>query len=60
VGPAAAAAATWRYAAAVLRGNAPRHLGHNPLGAWMAITLLACVRAMITGRKRAAADGDIE
>jgi len=107
--------ATWRYATLVLRGDEPRHLGHNPLGAWMIVALLACMvvlaltgwlyrterfwgevwldrlhqaiawamlvlvmlhvagvivtgwrhhenlaRAMITGRKRAAQDGDID
>ena len=29
------------YARAVLAGSAPRHLGHNPLGAWMALALWA-------------------
>jgi cytochrome b len=107
--------ATLRYARRLLSGDAPRHLGHNPLGAWMVVALLACVpalaltgwlyrserfwgevwldelhqgiawtmlvlialhiagvlatgwryredlvRAMLTGRKRAARDGDIE
>lgn len=31
--------ATLRYAAQVRRGDAPRHLGHNPLGGWMAAAL---------------------
>ena len=35
--------ATLRYAALVLRGKAPRYLGHNPLGAWMIAALVACV-----------------
>lgn len=35
--------ATWSYAQTVCRGTAPRHLGHNPLGAWMVLALLACV-----------------
>ena len=107
--------ATLRYAVRLLRGDAPRHLGHNPLGAWMAIALWTCmlalaltgwlyrterfwgdvwldmlhqgiawtmlvlaalhvvgvittgrrhrenlVRAMLTGRKRAAEDGDVD
>lgn len=30
-----------RYAAQVLRGRAPRYLGHNPLGALMVLALLA-------------------
>jgi cytochrome b len=41
---------TARYALAVLAGRAPRHLGHNPLGGWMALALLGCVTALgITG-----------
>lgn len=36
-------AATWRYAQALLKGRAPRYLGHNPLGGWMMLTLLALV-----------------
>jgi len=41
---------TFGYAVRLLRGDAPRHLGHNPLGAWMAIALLACVPALaLTG-----------
>lgn len=34
-------AASWRYALALLRGQAPRYLGHNPLGAWMMVALLS-------------------
>lgn len=42
--------ATWAYARRLLRGDAPRHLGHNPLGAWMAVALLACLPALaLTG-----------
>ena len=33
--------ATWGYACAILRRNEKRYLGHNPLGAWMVLTLLA-------------------
>ena len=33
-------AATRAYAQAVRRGDAPRHLNHNPLGAWMVLALL--------------------
>lgn len=33
--------ATRHYVALLLRGAAPRHLGHNPLGAWMIIWLLS-------------------
>lgn len=32
--------ATLGYARALLVGQAPRHLGHNPLGAWMIVALL--------------------
>jgi len=32
---------TLRYAARLFRGKAAAHLGHNPLGAWMVILLLA-------------------
>lgn len=31
------------YARALLRGRAPRMLGHNPLGGWMIVALLACL-----------------
>ena len=32
---------TLAYAKAVVRGVEPRYLGHNPLGAWMIVALLA-------------------
>lgn len=32
-----------RYAGLVLQGRAPRHLGHNPLGGWMIVALLAAL-----------------
>lgn len=35
--------ATLAYARAFLEGRAPRHLGHNPLGGWMILVLLATV-----------------
>lgn len=35
--------ATWAYARRVVRGRAERHLGHNPLGAWMVLALFSCV-----------------
>ena len=38
--------ATIAYARRLLHGDAPRHLGHNPLGAWMAIALLTCLPAL--------------
>lgn len=37
---------TFGYLAALLRGRAPRHLGHNPLGGWMVVLLLGCVLAV--------------
>ncbi|MFT3819356.1 MAG: cytochrome b/b6 domain-containing protein [Rubrivivax sp.] len=40
-----APAATLAYARAVLAGAAPRYLGHNPLGGWMVLALLAAVAA---------------
>ncbi len=39
--------ATWAYARALLARREPRHLGHNPLGGWMIVALLAC--AMLAG-----------
>jgi cytochrome b len=33
------------YARSVLSGNQPRYIGHNPLGAWMAVALLVFVLA---------------
>ena len=42
--------ATWAYARAVLRRREPRHIGHNPLGAYMIVALLASVCALaLTG-----------
>lgn len=35
--------ATGRYARALLRGQEADHLGHNPLGGWMIVALLATV-----------------
>jgi len=37
--------ATLDYAKAVARGTEARHLGHNPLGAWMIVALLLCAAA---------------
>ena len=37
--------ATAAYAGLLLRGREPRHLGHNPLGGWMALALWAGVSA---------------
>ncbi len=36
---------TFGYLAALLRARAPRHLGHNPLGAWAVLLLLGAVAA---------------
>lgn len=42
--------ATCRYARALLQDRAPRHLGHNPLGAWMILALLSTlVVIVVTG-----------
>lgn len=41
-----APARVWRYARSVVRGDAPRYLGHNPLGGWMAVALLVMVAAV--------------
>ncbi len=38
--------ATWAYLRLMLAQRAPRHLGHNPLGAWMVLALLACVTGL--------------
>ncbi len=37
---------TLSYARRMLSGRPPRHLGHNPLAGWMAVTLLAAVGAV--------------
>ncbi len=39
---------TWAYARAVLSRTDARHIGHNPLGAWMVLALLACVGGITT------------
>lgn len=38
-------AVTLAYARRVIAGNAPRHVGHNPLGGWMMLALLVNVLA---------------
>ena len=41
---------TWTYLMAVLQRREPRYIGHNPLGAWMVVALLATVAALgLTG-----------
>ena len=43
-------AATLAYASRVAAGTAPRYLGHNPLGAWMALALWGCIALLgLTG-----------
>ena len=43
-------ATTWRYARRALAAREPRHLGHNPLGGWMVLTLFAWIVAIaLTG-----------
>lgn len=43
-------AVTWAYARTVLGGTEARYRGHNPLGGWMVVALLATVAAAcITG-----------
>jgi cytochrome b len=43
-------AATLAYARALLKGHEARTVGHNPLGAWMVVTLLCTtVLASVTG-----------
>lgn len=43
-------AATIDYAKALAANRAPRHVGHNPLGGWMIVALLAAVGAVgVTG-----------
>ena len=37
---------TLAYAKALLRRREPRHLGHNPLGGWMIVALLACIAGL--------------
>lgn len=38
---------TWQYLREVAAGNAPRYLGHNPLGGWMVVALLSCIAALV-------------
>jgi cytochrome b len=41
---------TVAYLREVMKGAAPRYLGHNPLGGWMVVALLLCVGlAAVTG-----------
>jgi cytochrome b len=36
-------AQTLKYLREVIKARAPRHIGHNPLGGWMVLALLACL-----------------
>ena len=38
-------APTLRYACALVAGRESRHVGHNPLGAWMIVALLLSIAA---------------
>jgi cytochrome b len=38
--------ATWRYARAMRAGREPRYLGHNPVGGWMVVALMACLAGL--------------
>jgi cytochrome b len=35
--------ATWAYLRGVTMGQAPRYIGHNPLGGWMVVALMSCL-----------------
>lgn len=37
---------TWQYAGMWSMGRVPRYIGHNPLGAWMVLALLATALAL--------------
>lgn len=43
-----APASVWRYARQITAGEAPRHIGHNPLGGWMVLALMLTVAAIGT------------
>lgn len=48
---------TFTYGVDVLAHREPRYVGHNPLGAWMVLALLACVAALaVTGWLYSATD----
>lgn len=40
-------AASYAYLRQVAHGSAPRHLGHNPLGGWMIVSLLSCLGLLV-------------
>lgn len=39
--------ATLAYLRLVIKSKAPRYMGHNPLGGWMAVALLFCVGLLV-------------
>ncbi|WP_423011516.1 cytochrome b/b6 domain-containing protein [Undibacterium sp. Di27W] len=39
--------ATLAYLRLVVTSKAPRYIGHNPLGGWMAVALLSCVGLLV-------------
>ena len=39
---------TWRYLRGVIAGHAPRYIGHNPLGGWSVLVLLALLLLQAT------------
>ncbi|MFZ6722628.1 cytochrome b/b6 domain-containing protein [Undibacterium sp. Ji49W] len=39
--------ATLDYVRQVMRAQAPRYVGHNPLGGWMVVALLSCVVVLV-------------
>jgi cytochrome b len=39
-------AAVWAYGRGVLAGDAPRYVGHNPLGGWMVLALMLTLLAI--------------
>jgi cytochrome b len=41
------AAATLQYLREVSGGRAARYLGHNPLGGWMVVAVLACISLLV-------------
>ncbi len=40
------AGVVWRYTQQLRSGIEPRYIGHNPLGGWMVLALLACIACL--------------
>lgn len=40
-------AAAWQYARQLIRKNAPRHLGHNPMGGWSVLGMLGVLLVQV-------------